>query len=147
MFKEKWLPRERTQRFGLIGGVIAVALLIVCVGQTRLQARIASWPTPEMQALEGSIDSLHLMAAVPTLQVHTLEGRTVEVLLDSQETVVLRNGQVQTLDHLSKGQRVKAYLTQRDGKTVANSIVIVSPPVTFPPAKLDTDQRAGEIKK
>ena len=140
--------QEHTRWLVMGGAILTVVAFLFAVGQSRLQSRLASASlmTPEMGTIEGSIASLSILSSVPSLQLHTRSGGTVEVVLDSQETVVLRNGQVQTLDHLSKGQRVKAYMTQKDGRSVANSIVILAPPATFPPAKIEAGHNSAEAR-
>lgn len=112
----------------LIG--LSVALMAGAVFMFKVFAVTQS---QESAVVEGSVMSLNQTPSLPILNLETADGEIVNVTIDKDTTVLLDN-KVSSLDQITVGQRVKVHYAIKNGKRVTNSIAIVSPTLSFPPA-------------
>ncbi|MBI4227560.1 MAG: hypothetical protein HY600_04735 [Candidatus Omnitrophica bacterium] len=131
---------EHSQQHAMGRGIATIAAAVVGLA---LVVPIAQWsatghafrPTPEASVMEGSIATLDVVSRTPRMGVHVGEGQVVDLGLDPRDTMILYGGQPATLDQLAVGRHVKTYYVTRGGKTVATSVVVTPPVVSFPPPR------------
>ncbi len=111
--------------------IFAAALLAVSASVYAAK----QWAIPgfsEPREIEGVVESIDMAATPPLLSLRTDQGIEL-VSLDPQETTVLLGGKPAPFSELVAGQQVKAIYRVRSGKEVATSIVVKTPPISFPP--------------
>ncbi len=72
-------------------------------------------------SIEGSITSMDLTSANPSVTITTAAGKTEVVQIDPS-TTISKSGQSLKLSDLKSGAQVRVRRTQKSGKTVAKSI-------------------------
>ncbi len=117
----------------LIGGMVSVVHAADQPGTqpTKPKAPLASTTstrTLPVTAITGSITELDLKAISPSLKLTDADGKVWTLAIDPQLTSIWRNGQIDKLDALKVGQRVKARYLAKGGQNVAKSITIAQAP-------------------
>ena len=119
---------------------LAVAVLagvgatVYAAGQMAKEPRSAVELTvAEPEEVEGVVDSVDWAVSPAMLSLRVNDGKTLLLSLDPQETILLLGGKVAPVKELMSNQRVKVLFRKKEGREVASSIVVLSPPLSFPP--------------
>lgn len=123
---------DTRQRRLVTGAAVLVALaLAVPLAQWSATGQPLRPPAPGV--MEGSIARLDVVSRSPRMGVDLGHGQVVDLALDPKETVILMGGQPATVDQLAVGRQVKTYYVQRNGQSVATSVVVKPPVLSFAP--------------
>ena len=90
-------------------------------GQTSTTA-----PASSSSVVEGTVASLDLASATPSLRVTGADGKSWTLEFDSKTTSIWKDGQMVKAENLKTGQSVKVRHAMVGGKDLAQSVRIVS---------------------
>lgn len=82
--------------------------------------------TPSSSIVEGTIASLDLASATPSLKVTGADGKSWTLGVDPKTSSIWKNGQMVKWEDLKQGQSVKIRHAMIGGKDLAQSVRIVS---------------------
>lgn len=106
---------------GLIISGVTPAVWAAEPGQTSAAA-----PAPSSSVVEGTVASLDLASATPSLKVTGADGKSWTLEFDSKTTSIWKDGQMVKAEDLKTGQSVKVRHAMVGGKDLAQSVRIVS---------------------
>ncbi len=93
------------------------------------QAPASAASAAVIHSIEGTVASLELTSAAPSLHLTTADGQSRSLLVDPKALTVWRSGQYVLVSQLKAGNRVVIKYMQKDGTNVVQSIRVQEPTV------------------